>query len=124
MYGIEKDNYKNVVTMATCSRSYGIVMDEAISVYKYDKKDVTRNAVTNGIVAQSQLVWLIRRGDLLLSDIHKESEKRIVYHFKGGDSRKFKIPIYEYLDDDEKEPTRFETAKRGGLSFLCPSPYC
>lgn len=115
MYGIEKGNYKNFVTMTTCSRSYGIKINQTMRIYKYDKTDVTRNPVTNQVVAQDQMIWLIRRGDLLLSDVHKETEERIVYHFTStsASGRKFELPIYEYIHDDDMEPGRFQDAQSG-----------
>ena len=79
MYGIEKSNYKNVVTTATCSTSYGIKINQTMRVYKYDKTDVIRNPVTNDVIAQHQMIWLIRRGDLLLSDVHKETEQQVLW---------------------------------------------
>lgn len=99
--------------MSTCSRSYGIVLNEMYSVYKFDKRDLSRDAVTDNIVAQEQLTWLIRRGDLLLSDANKVTEKQFMYHFQEGDVRDFKLPVYEYPDDDDDEPDRFETAGNG-----------
>jgi hypothetical protein len=113
MYGIEKSNYKNVVTTATCSTSYGIKINQTMRVYKYDKTDVIRNPVTNDVIAQHQMIWLIRRGDLLLSDVHKETEQQVVYHFMTESGRKFQLPIYEYPNDDEMEPKRFQDAQHG-----------
>jgi hypothetical protein len=120
MYGIEKANYRNVVTMATCSRSYGIKINQTMRIYKYDKTDVIRNPVTNKVMAQHQMIWLIRRGDLLLSNVHKEMEERIVYQFTNASARKFELPIYEYPNDDEMEPGRFQDAQHGERSFIRP----
>jgi len=113
MYGIEKANYDNVVTTSACLRSYGIVLNSRMGIYKYDKTDVTQDSLINKFVGQNQMIWLVRRGDLLLSDTHKETGQWIVYHFTNTSERKFKLPIYEYPSDDEMEPERFQAAQHG-----------
>jgi hypothetical protein len=99
--------------MSTFSRSYGIALDEVNSVYKYDRRDWFTDEVTNTVMAQKQLTWLIRRGDLLLSDAKKETEKEFMFPFQETDDRKFKLPIYEYPGDDDDVPDRFETGQHG-----------
>lgn len=117
LYGIEKANYKDVVTMETCTRTYGIKMNQTMRIYKYDETDVIRDPVTNAVTAQDQMIWLIRKGDLLLSDSAKETEQRIVYHFTDNSARAFQLPIYEYPNDDDMEPGRFRDAQHGKWSF-------
>lgn len=56
---------------------------------------------------------LIRRGDLVLSDEKRESEKEFMFPFSDTDDRKFKLPIYEYPDDDDDAPERYETGQNG-----------
>jgi hypothetical protein len=115
MYGIEKAHHKHVTLTATCSRSYGVALDELYSVYKYDRRDTYTDPVTDRVMAQKQLTWLIRRGDLLLSDAKKVTEKEFMFPFQETDDRKFKLPIYQYQGDDEDDdvPDRFETGQHG-----------
>lgn len=113
IYGVEKANYQNLVTMSTCSRSYGIVIKETYSVHNLNQRGVSMDPVTNNIIAQEQLTWLIRRGDLLLSDEHKKTEKHFKHNFLETDPRNFKFPVYEYPDDDDDVPERFETGENG-----------
>jgi len=115
LYGIEKANYNNVTFMTTCQKSYGIVLNEGYSEYKYDHRDRYTDSVTNSIMAYKQLTWLIRRGDLLLSDAKRETEKEFMFAFQKTEDLKFKLPIYEYLYDDV--PDRFETAQEGMWEF-------
>jgi hypothetical protein len=111
IYGIEKANHDNVTFMTTCPKSYGIVLNEGYSRYKNDRRDQYTDVLTNHVMAHRQLVWLIRRGDLLLSDAKKETEKEFILPFQKTDDLKFKLPIYEYPDDDL--PDRFETGEEG-----------
>ncbi len=117
IYGIEKSQHKNVTFMSTCSRSYGIVLNEMYSVHKYSRADKYTDAVTNNVMAHKQLTWLIRRGDLILSDSKRESDKTFMFPFQETDDRKFKLPIYEYPDDDDDAPERFETGQNGKHTF-------
>jgi hypothetical protein len=83
------------------------------SVYKYDRRDRYTDLMTNNDMAQQQLTWLIRRGDLILSDARTETEKEFKFHFLETDDRKFSLPIYEYPHDDDDVPDRFETGQNG-----------
>lgn len=111
IYGIEKANHKNVTMMTECPKSYGIVLNMGYSGYKYDSRDKYTDPVTNHVMARKQMSWLIQKGDLLLSDTKRETEKEFWFRFQQSDALKFKLPIYEYADDDQ--PDRFETGQEG-----------
>jgi hypothetical protein len=113
MYGIEKGEHKKLTTMSTCSRSYGVALNEVYSPIKYDRKDQYLDPVTNCEMAQQQITWLVRRGDLILSDDKKVIEKEFLFHFKETDERKFSLPVYEYPDEDDDVPERFATGENG-----------
>jgi hypothetical protein len=117
IYGIEKAHYKNVTLTSTCSRSYGIALGEEYSVYKDDRRDRYTDSLTNNAMAHKRLTWLMRRGDLLLSGATGEIEKEFMFPFQQTDDRKFKLPIYEYLGDDDDVPDRFETGQNGVWQF-------
>jgi hypothetical protein len=116
MYGIEKASHNNVTFTTTCPTNYGIVLDEIYVEHKYDGRERYTDPLTNNIMAHKQLTWLIRKGDLLLSDAKSETEKDFIFPFQKIDDLKFKLPIYEYPDDDL--PDRFETAQTGMWEFL------
>jgi len=115
IYGIEKAQHENVAFTSTCSRSYGVALNETYSVYKYDPKDWYTDSVTNNLTAHKQLTWFLRRGDLLLpadeKENKKETKKEFMFPFYETDDRKFKLPIYVYPDDDDDVPYRFETGQ-------------
>jgi hypothetical protein len=114
IYGIEKARrHNNVTFMSTCSKSYGIVLNEEYSAYKFDGRDKYIDSLTNRAMANAQITWLIHRGDLLLSDTKTETEKEFLFRFGETNDRKFKLPIYEYPDDDDDKPDRFETGQNG-----------
>jgi len=80
-----------------------------------ETRDHYTDLVTNKIVANGQLTWLIKRGDLLLSDSQKETEEAFTLNFHETNDNQFndvfELPIYEYPDDDI--PDRYETAQEG-----------
>lgn len=110
IYGIERHNHQNVVFTRTCPRSYGIVLNEA-NTAKYSRDDRGLDRITNTVVAQSQITWLIKKNDLILPDEGKQWEKEFSFPFQDLQERKFKLPIYEYEEDDL--PERYENAREG-----------
>jgi hypothetical protein len=72
--------------------------------------------VTNGAMANGQLTWLIRKGDLLLSGMREETQREFDFNFRETDDRVLRLPIYEYPDDDI--PDRFESAKEGIVEII------
>lgn len=112
IHGIEKANRPNVIFMRTCPRSYGIVLNEAFLGSKFRREDRYTDPITGDVVAHGQITWLVKKGDLILSNEGKASEKefRVTFHGTGeaGERRK-KLTIYEYEDDDL--PDRFQNAR-------------
>lgn len=116
IYGVEKSYHKKLAVMTACPRSYGIILHHTYSGVLHDSRDRQRDAITNRDMANGQLTWLLRKGDLLLSDEPRESEKEFAFNFREMDERKVILPIYEYLDDDI--PDRYETAQQGSWRSL------
>jgi len=53
--------------MVECDRSYGIRIDEPFSELLHTTQDSYRNPFDGRQKAQDQMLWLVKRGDLLLS---------------------------------------------------------
>jgi hypothetical protein len=111
IHGIEKSHHSNVVFMRTSPRSFGIVLDEAYTPTKYGAKDRDTDFMTANVIAPRQITWLVKKGDVILSDEGKTSEKAFTFPFQETGVRKFGLPIYEYEDDDL--PDRFQNAREG-----------
>jgi hypothetical protein len=78
---------------------------------KHDRRESHTDSATNRITANGQLTWLIQKGDILLPNTQREAEKEFAFNFRETDDRIFKLPIYEYPDDNM--PDRLETAQEG-----------
>ncbi|KAJ9663048.1 hypothetical protein H2198_001040 [Neophaeococcomyces mojaviensis] len=125
IYGIEKDRHKNLRRMFMCTKSYGILINEAFSVDRFDPRDCFMESGTKTTMAGKQFAWLIRRGDLILSDEDKKVHKWFSCPFQTSHGRKFDLPVYVYPrdDDDDDEgdeddeeddvPDRWENGQHG-----------
>lgn len=114
MHGIEKTSRPNVVHLKTCPRSYGIVLNEMFKGSYFRSDDRSEDSITGEAQAQGQITWLVKKGDLVLSDEGKTSEKEFRVTFTSGrdiDERKRQLSIYEYEDDDL--PDRYRNAHQG-----------
>ena len=92
------------------------MLSHVYSGSKHDRRDHYTDSLTNRVMARGQLTWLIQKGDLLLSDTRKETEKEVAFNFRERDNRVFTLPIYEYPHDDI--PDRFENAQEGIVKIL------
>lgn len=116
IFGIEKAGHNNITITKSCPRSYGIVLNHAYSKSKHDRRDKFTDALTKIPMAKGQFTWLVRKGELVLSDAPKEVEQEINFNFKETDSRVLQLPVYEYADDDL--PDRFENSQEGIVVIL------
>ncbi len=66
-------------------------------------------------VAQEQFRWLIRKGDLILSDEIKEAAGPFERIFTETGSKTGSIPIYAY-DDDDDLPDRYSNSRNGSFN--------
>jgi len=100
IFGIEKLSNKAISSMSACPRSYGISADIAFSEISHDPEDRIRDSLTKKDVARDQLLWLIKKGDLILSDQVREVSKILEVDFEATKLKRVSIPIYAYDDVD------------------------
>jgi hypothetical protein len=112
LYGLEKDVHDHV-KMETCPRSYGVMLNRAFSGAKFKREDAYTDPATGKVMASGQMTWLVRKGDLILSNEPKESDQEFSFKFREADNRVFNFSVYEYSEDDI--PDRFESAQDGML---------
>jgi hypothetical protein len=120
--GIEKQNdfQSQFVTMEECQRSYGLAVSEEYSAIKHlEPKDVAPSKLSQTYMAEEQMLWLIRKGDVLLSDLPREVSTPVALQFDINDVhlRRGKMPIYG--SSDERAPNRYRGARRGMYEASC-----
>jgi hypothetical protein len=111
IHGIEKLDNKNLTTMKGCPRSYGIKLSQSYTGIRHNSSDCYTDSFTNRTMASAQMIWLVKKGDLLLSNQLKVAEEMVTFKFWEKDSRRFGLCVYEYSDYDL--PDRFVTAREG-----------
>ena len=116
LFGMENANRQTQATVKPCPRSYGISISRAYTKRLHSDQDKETSAITNQTLATGQLIWFIRKGDILQLSKPRIYPRRNLLKFVEGEQRYVSLPIYEYLDDDL--PMRFENAHEGELCSL------
>ncbi|KAF4627180.1 hypothetical protein G7Y89_g10974 [Cudoniella acicularis] len=114
IFGIEKPS-NNLSAMSACNRSYGVSVNAPFSAVDNRKKDLKIDGLTGKVVAEGQLIWLIKKGDLILSNRTKEVKATFEINFTETSSRRGTVPIYAFdgnilpdrLIESESELTHF-----------------
>jgi hypothetical protein len=102
--------------VSACPRSFGVTVSEAFSDIQHNPGDATVDPLTRTHMAREQLLWLIKKGDLILSDKPKVVKQSFTINFPEMGQRKGQIPIYAYGDDNL--PERCSNAQNGKLIFF------
>jgi hypothetical protein len=106
--------------MSACSRSYGVSVSESFSDIRHNVKDRSVHPIARVPMAIEQLLWLIKKGDLILSNEPKVVKKFFTKTFSETEERIGTLPIYSYDDDDI--PERLANAQCGKLIRYDHSP--
>jgi len=109
--------------MNACPRSYGVSVGAFYSDIEHQTEDKFEDSLIKMAIAKEQLMWFIKKGDLILSNEPKEVKRWFTINFPETGSRKGIVPIYTY--DDEDIPGRFSNSQDGKLNsylgYLLPN---
>ena len=111
--GIEKRGNKSLRHTNSCRNSYAVCLDEIYATSHHSRQDAIRIGGTT--FAQSQLMWLLNKGDLILSDKPSKVEKTFDLRLSKPRRDMLKLPIWQNLSDEHERPTRFQDASDGKL---------
>ena len=112
LHGIEKDTTSNLSIATACPRHFGISVSEQFSRITHEEKDVIVNPVTNSQIVEGQLLWMLSKADLVLSDSPTTVNQVISSSFREADVGKRKLTIYSYSDDDDR-PIKIQNSLDG-----------
>jgi hypothetical protein len=101
--------------MTACPRSYGIAVNLPFSGIKNVQKDLHVDPLLKIAQAKEQLIWMIKKGDLILSNWSREVVGGFTQNFLETGTRTGSLPIYTY-DHDDDLPDRLGNCA-GGLYF-------
>lgn len=100
--------------MTGCPRNYGICSDAPYSDALHNTKDRHVDVLSQTTMTKDQLTWMVKKGDLLLSDRPKEVQAPFTLKFTESESKSGSIPVYSY--DFEKDlPDRLYNSRNGWL---------
>ena len=109
--GIEKEANLSLKRTGACRNSYGICQDEIYSSADHSQDDAVQIAGSN--FAQSQLDWLLSKGDLILFDRPTIKEKLLELRLVETRQDIIRVPIWRNLSSEEQRPTRYTDATDG-----------
>lgn len=99
--GIEKK--ANLTTMRTCEMNFGVRLAQAFSLVDHDNKDRYFDPLAKKLMAKKQLVWLFKKGDVVLSNKPKKQHEMFGVQFKEIGIKTGEVPIYAYPGEDVPE---------------------
>ncbi|KAH7085513.1 hypothetical protein BKA63DRAFT_598156 [Paraphoma chrysanthemicola] len=115
--GIEKSSISNMKRSTFCKHSYAICLDELFSEYTHTTSDLVETKQQK--YAQSQLIYLLNEGDVIMKDQPRRVEREFDIEFPRSRSGNKSLPIYRHsMSEDEERPTRFKGA-RDELEIAC-----
>jgi hypothetical protein len=102
--------------MSACARSYGVPIYPPFSGVAHDSRDRVEDLLNPTIMAKDQLMWLIKKEDLILSNEPKEVTATFTKNFTETGPRTGVIPIYVYDGDRDTIPNRLANSQNGLLN--------
>ena len=113
IFGIEKSSNKSITKMTACLRSYGVSNNVPFSEISHDLEDRDIDLISKTSMAKDQLVWLIKKDDLILSDEPKQASATFTKKVISKDFTEGTIPIYVYDGRRDRIPDRLADAENG-----------
>lgn len=110
--GVERSRDKRLRYMSMSQKSYGIIVNEPID-YRIHGNYTNTNPFKKERVAEERFAWLIRRGDLILSDEPRVAEQEFTRTFDQNGSGVLNLEIYSYSEEEDDVPTRVANAQNG-----------
>ena len=116
IFGIEKSTaVTSLSAMSACNQSYGVSVNRPFSEVEHNVLDKCYDPVSSRFLATQQMMWLIKKGDLILSNEPRDARGFFTINFGGAGLRKGTVPVYTYNDEDT--PDRLLSSENG--SWFC-----
>lgn len=109
--GVEKTGNDSLKRTKSCRHSYGLCLDEIYSSSHHSRDDAKQIGETT--LANSQLDWLLNKGDLVLSGSPTIVEKTVKLRLMKLRQDTLKLPVWRNLSDEKYRPIRYDDAADG-----------
>jgi hypothetical protein len=115
-----EENATAGVYMIECPKSYGITMSQPYSAYLHDRADAYRDPFDSQYKARDQMVWLIKKGDVLLSNQPKTAVSKFCRRFSTNDPKIFSTSLVAYDgtvdgNDPQQRKQRYANIPSGNI---------
>jgi hypothetical protein len=87
--------------MIPSPRSYGLSLSQDYSTYLHDNTDAYKDVFDGAWKARDQMVWLIKKGDVIFSNAKRIQRSNFSRRFSLNDSKVFHTNFIEYTGDFE-----------------------
>lgn len=113
MHGLQKRT-ENVVYMRSAARNYGVKTQQPFSAFKHSADTICQDPFDAQQKAENQMTWLVKKGDLILSNTPTYASIDICRKFRAQDSKNFCTNLL--ANDDDTAPTEY--LQNGMIDFL------
>jgi hypothetical protein len=104
-----------IISMDASTRFYGVSVNTPFSMVANHANDLVKDPLTDTEMAKDQLIWMIKRGDLILSTRPKEVRGTFTINFAESEVKTGRIPIYSFDDEEDALPNRLHNRENGTL---------
>jgi hypothetical protein len=104
MHGLQKRT-ENVVYMRSAAHNYGVKTQQPFSAFKHSADAICQDPFDAQQKAENQMTWLVKKGDLILSNSPTYASIDICRKFRAQDSRNFRTSLL--VNDDDTASTEY-----------------
>jgi len=97
-----------------CLRHYGICLTRGYKEWRDGDQDIVKHRFTNQAVVEAQIIWLVRRGDVILPDIPIKVERPFHFSITKGQYKSKIIRTVTFVASPLHEvPSNLSNLSRG-----------
>ncbi|KAF1993960.1 actin-like ATPase domain-containing protein [Amniculicola lignicola CBS 123094] len=100
-----EEEVEHGVYMTPCKKNYGICISEPYSTYRHSEMDGYKDPFDGQWKAKNQIVWMIKKGDLLQSNQPTQASTHFQRKFSLNDTREFTTDFVTYKGNDPPPET-------------------
>ena len=105
------------IKVSLCPRHYGICLTRGYKEWRDEGQDIVRHRFTHEAIVESQIIWLVHRGDVILPDTPIKVERSFHFSISKGQykSRAFRTTTF-VASSLEEAPSSLSDPSRGMLN--------
>jgi hypothetical protein len=113
LHGIEKSTLNGCIRTERSLSDYGVTQDKVEFPGLGTQHQQYVDSTTGKRMSKDQMLWIVKRGDLILPHSRQGAEAFLTFNFRDIDEKVVTIPVYKYLEDDDLLPVQLQGARYG-----------